>query len=114
MFNYMVENRLDSTFRALADPTRRGMLASLALGDKSVGELGEPFQMSFAGASKHVKVLEGAGLIKRRKAGRRQICSLKAAPLAEANAWLSQWEKFWGDRLDRLEAIFDAAEEEQR
>ena len=68
----MVEHRLDATFKALSDPTRRGMLASLALGDKSVGELGEPFAMTFAGAAKHVKVLESAGLIARRKAGRRQ------------------------------------------
>ena len=104
----MVESHLDSTFRALADPTRRGMLASLALGDKSIGELGEPFQMSFAGASKHVKVLESAGLVERRKAGRRQICRLKAEPLAEANAWLGQWEKFWSDRLDRLQAMIDS------
>ena len=100
----MVEDRLDITFRALADPTRRGMLASLALGDKSVGELGEPFRMTFAGASKHVKVLEGAGLVERRRAGRKQICSLKAEPLAEAETWLRQWERFWTQRLDRLEA----------
>ncbi|HEX5257316.1 MAG TPA: metalloregulator ArsR/SmtB family transcription factor [Sphingomicrobium sp.] len=103
----MVENRLDVTFRALADPTRRGMLASLALGDKSVGELGEPFHMTFAGAAKHVKVLESAGLIARRKAGRRQICTLKAEPLREAEHWLGQWEKFWSVRLDRLQALVE-------
>jgi DNA-binding transcriptional ArsR family regulator len=103
----MVEQRLDATFRALADPTRRGMLASLALGDKSVGELGEPFSMTFAGASKHVKVLESAGLIERRRAGRRQICTLKAEPMKEAEAWLRQWEKFWSARLDRLDALIE-------
>ncbi len=103
----MVEDRLDITFRALADPTRRGMLAKLALGDKSVGELGEPFQMTFAGAPKHVKVLESAGLVERRKAGRKQICTLKAEPLAEAEQWLRQWEKFWNVRLDRLHALVD-------
>jgi DNA-binding transcriptional ArsR family regulator len=103
----MVENRLDVTFHALADPTRRGMLASLALGDKSIGELSEPFRMTFAGAAKHVKVLEGAGLIERRKAGRKQICTLKAAPLAEAEAWLRQWEKFWSARLDRLQSLVE-------
>ena len=103
----MVENRLDVTFHALADPTRRGMLASLALGDKSIGELGEPFRMTFAGAAKHVKVLESAGLIERRKDGRRQICALKAEPLAEAERWLRQWEKFWTVRLDRLEALIE-------
>ena len=104
----MVENRLDVTFQALADPTRRGMLASLALGEKSIGELGEPFRMSFAGAAKHVKVLESAGLIARRKDGRRQICTLNAEPMAEADAWLRQWEQFWTVRLDRLEALIGA------
>lgn len=108
----MVE-RLDTTFHALADPTRRGMLASLALGDKSIGELGEPFAMSFAGAAKHVKVLENAGLIGRRREGRRQMCTLKAEPLAEAERWLSQWEKFWTVSLDRLEALIEQEREKQ-
>jgi DNA-binding transcriptional ArsR family regulator len=103
----MVDNRLDTTFRALADPTRRGMLATLALGDRSIGELGEPFAMSFAGAAKHVKVLESAGLLERRKTGRQQICSLKAEPLGEAEQWLRQWEKFWTGRLDRLQALVE-------
>ena len=103
--------QLDTIFQALADPTRRGMLASLALGEKSVGELGEPFDISFAGAAKHVKVLENAGLIDRRKAGRRQICSLRAAPLAEADKWLRQWEKFWTVRLDRLQALVESDKE---
>lgn len=109
----MVGNRLDVTFQALADPTRRGMLASLALGEKSIGELGDPFAMSFAGAAKHVKVLESAGLIKRRKAGRRQICTLRTEPLAEAERWLKQWEKFWTVRLDRLQAIIEADNKEK-
>ena len=109
----MVENRLDVTFQALADPTRRGMLASLALGEKSIGELGDPFAMSFAGAAKHVKVLESAGLIERRKSGRKQICTLRAEPLAEAERWLRQWEKFWTVRLDRLQAIIDAEKQEK-
>jgi DNA-binding transcriptional ArsR family regulator len=107
----MVENRLDATFQALSDPTRRGMLASLALGERSIGELGEPFAMSFAGAAKHVKVLESAGLIERRKAGRKQICSLRAEPLAEAERWLKQWEEFWTVRLDRLQAIIESDKE---
>jgi DNA-binding transcriptional ArsR family regulator len=101
----MVEDHLDVTFRALADPTRRGMLASLALGDKSVGELGEPFHMTFAGAAKHVKVLESAGLIARRRSGRKQICTLNAEPLRQAEEWLRQWEKFWSVRLDRLQPL---------
>jgi DNA-binding transcriptional ArsR family regulator len=110
IFNRMVENRLDMTFQALSDPTRRGMLASLALGERSIGELGEPFAMSFAGAAKHVKVLESAGLIERRKSGRRQICTLRAEPLAEAERWLRQWEKFWTVRLDRLQALVEKEE----
>ena len=109
----MVENRLDTTFQALADPTRRGMLANLALGEKSIGELGEPFAMSFAGAAKHVRVLESAGLIERRKAGRRQICTLRAEPLAEAERWLRQWEQFWTVRLDRLQALVEANTKEK-
>jgi len=90
------------------------MLASLALGEKSVGELAAPFAMSFAGASKHVKVLEGAGLIARRKVGRMQLCSLNAEPLAEAEQWLRQWEKFWTVRLDRLQVLVEADEESKR
>lgn len=100
----MVE-RLDATFHALADPTRRGMLATLALGERSIGELAEPYKMSFEGASKHIRVLEGAGLVARRKVGRTQICSLQAGPLGEADQWLRQWERFWNVRLDRLEAL---------
>jgi DNA-binding transcriptional ArsR family regulator len=113
IFNHMVEYRLDSTFHALADPTRRGMLATLALGEKSIGELAEPFAMTLAGASKHVKVLEGAGLVARRKAGRTYFCSLRAGPLAEADQWLRQWERFWTLRLDRLEALIAAEKQEK-
>ena len=109
----MVEQRLDTTFHALADPTRRGMLASLALGDKSIGELAEPFAMSFAGASKHVKVLEDAGLIARRKQGRTHIISIDAKPLEEAERWMRQWERFWNTRLDRLEAAIKADNKEK-
>jgi DNA-binding transcriptional ArsR family regulator len=111
----MVEQRLDAAFHALADPTRRGMLASLALGEKSVGELAAPFAMSFAGASKHVRVLEGAGLLARRKVGRMQMCTLKPEPLAAAEQWLRQWERFWSGKLDRLEALIerDKLEEEK-
>ena len=108
MLNHMVEHALDTTFHALADPTRRGMLASLALGEKSIGELAQPFAISFAGASKHVKVLEGAGLIARRKVGRMQVCRLQPEPLAQAELWLRQWERFWVNRLDRLEALIQA------
>jgi len=109
----MVEERLDTTFRALADPTRRGMLATLALGEKSIGELAEPFAMSFAGASKHVKVLEDAGLIARRRVGRTHLISIDAKPLEEAERWMRQWEKFWSVRLDRLEALIERDKEEK-
>lgn len=103
----MVE-RLNATFHALADPTRRAMLVELAAGERSIGALAEPFAMSFAGAAKHVKVLEAAGLVCRRKAGRLQLCRLQAEPLAEADAWLGQWAQLWTSRLDRLEALIDA------
>lgn len=112
MFNPMVE-RLDATFHALADPTRRGMLATLAAGETSIGELARPFAMSFAGASKHVKVLESAGLVARRKVGRTQLCRLNPTPLAEAGEWLRQWEQFWNHRLDTLEALLREAPPEE-
>jgi DNA-binding transcriptional ArsR family regulator len=111
--NHMVE-RLDATFHALADPTRRAMLVSLAVGERSIGELAAPHAMSFAGAAKHVQALERAGLVERRKAGRQQLCRLKAAPLKEANAWLRQWDQFWNTRLDVLEAIINAEKEKTR
>jgi DNA-binding transcriptional ArsR family regulator len=109
----MVEQRLDATFHALADPTRRGMLASLALGEKSIGELAEPFAMTFAGASKHVKVLEDAGLIVRRKMGRTHLIRIDAKPLEEAERWLRKWEKFWNASLDRLEAAIERDKKEK-
>ena len=104
----MVE-RLDMTFHALADPTRRGMLATLAQGEKSIGELAQPYAMTLAGASKHVQVLERAGLVTRRRDGRTHRCALKPAPLAEANQWLHPWAMFWNTRLDGLEALLREA-----
>jgi DNA-binding transcriptional ArsR family regulator len=108
ILNQMVQDRLDTTFHALADPTRRGMLANLTLGEKSIGELAQPFAMTFAGASKHVKVLEDAGLVSRRKVGRTHFCSLNPGPLGEADGWLRQWEKFWSVQLDRLQELVEA------
>lgn len=102
----MVE-RLDATFTALAHPTRRGILAALRAGEKSVGELAAPHQMSFAGAAKHVRVLERAGLLERRKVGRQVLCRLRPDPLREAGDYLRQWEQFWNQRLDALEALLD-------
>ncbi|MBX3577330.1 MAG: winged helix-turn-helix transcriptional regulator [Rhizobiaceae bacterium] len=99
---------LDAVFHALSDATRRRMLARLASGEASVGELARPFAMSFAGASKHVKVLESAGLVRRRIDGRIHHCRLEAAPLAEADAWLRHYERYWTRTLDRLEALLKA------
>jgi DNA-binding transcriptional ArsR family regulator len=106
IFNHMVEQhaeRLDAVFHALADPTRRAMLRRLAAGEHSIGELAMPFRMSFAGASKHVKVLESAGLIRREVQGRSHICRIEAAPLAAASDWLRFYQQFWTERLDALE-----------
>lgn len=96
---------LDAVFHALSDPTRRAMLHRLTIGEHSVSDLATPFQMSLAGASKHIKVLESAGLVRRRIEGRTHLCQLEAARLAEAQQWLSKYEKFWNTRLDDLEAI---------
>ena len=99
------ESRLSAVFHALGDPTRRRMLALLADADHTVSQLAEPFQMSLAAASKHIKALEGAGLIRREVQGRTHLCRLEAAPLAAADAWLAHYERFWSARLDRLEAL---------
>ena len=106
MFNRMVERitaDLDRVFAALADPTRRAMLRRLAGGERSVGELAEPFDMSFAAAAKHVKVLEEAGLLRRRIDGRSRRCRIEAGPLAQADRWLAYYQRFWSLRLDDLE-----------
>jgi DNA-binding transcriptional ArsR family regulator len=114
ILNYMVEDRaaaLDDVFHALADPTRRAMLRRLAGGARSVGELAQPFAMSFAAASKHVKVLETAGLVRRRVEGRRHVCRLETGPLATADAWLEFYRGFWRGRLDDLAAALAAEDE---
>jgi DNA-binding transcriptional ArsR family regulator len=103
--NHMVEQhaeRLDSVFHALADPTRRAILRRLAAGESSIGELAAPFKMTFAGASKHIKALERAGLVRRTVKGRTHLCRLEPDPLAEAHEWLRSYEQFWGEKLDLL------------
>ena len=100
---------LDSILRALADPTRRAMLRLLANGECSVGELAAPFHMSFAGAAKHVKALESAGLVSRTVAGRTHVCRLEAAPLAAVDEWLRFYEVFWRGRLDELHRVLSEA-----
>jgi len=102
--------RLDRVFHALADPTRRTMLASLREGERSVGELAAPHRISLAAASKHIKTLERAGLLKRTIVGRTHRCTLEPAPLAEADAWLRRYSAFWTDRLDALESLLQADE----
>ena len=99
------ESRLDAVFHALGDPTRRLMLRRLAQGEHTVGQLAEPFSMSLAAASKHIKALEGAGLILREVHGRTHVCQLNAAPLSAAHEWLRDYEQFWTKRLDRLEEL---------
>jgi DNA-binding transcriptional ArsR family regulator len=106
MFNFMVEQLdLDAVFHALADPTRRAMLRSLAGGERNIGQLAQPFAMSFAAASKHVKVLEGAGLVRRHVRGREHFCRIETKPLAAADEWLRDFEGFWNDQLDGLAAL---------
>lgn len=96
---------MDSVFHALAHGARRDMLGRLTYGELTVGELAEPLAMSLAAASKHIQVLERAGLLRRTVEGRRHVCQLDASPLASAAAWLLFYERFWEQRLDALEAI---------
>ena len=98
---------LDGVFAALSDPTRRAMLRRLAARERTIGELAEPFRMSFAAASKHVRVLERAGLLRRRVVGRSHICRIAPAPLAQAEGWLKYYERFWRGQLHALEAVLD-------
>jgi DNA-binding transcriptional ArsR family regulator len=96
-------DRLSETFSALADPTRRALLARLALGETSVSDLAKPFDMSLPAVSKHLKVLEKAQLIERGRDAQWRPCRLKAAPLKDASAWLEDYRSFWEARLDRLD-----------
>jgi DNA-binding transcriptional ArsR family regulator len=95
--------RLDATFSALADPTRRAILARLASGETSVSELAEPFEMSMPAISKHLKVLERAGLIERGREAQWRPCRLAPAPLKDASDWLDHYRRFWEESFDRLE-----------
>lgn len=97
--------RLDTVFHALGDATRRQMLRELTRGERTVSELAEPFSMSLAAASKHIKALENAGLIRREVRGRTHVCSLEPGPLASAHEWLGFYERYWTGRLDVLERL---------
>ena len=99
----MTPDALSNTFSALADPTRRAILARLALGELSVTELAQPFEMSMPAISKHLKVLERAGLITRGREAQWRPCSLKAAPLKDAAEWLERYRRFWEESFDRLD-----------
>jgi DNA-binding transcriptional ArsR family regulator len=102
------DTRLDSIFHALADPTRRAMLRSLASKNQSIGELAVPFTMTFPAASKHLRVLESAGLVSRTVRGRVHEFQIAAAPLAEADRWLHFYERLWNQQFDTLEALLEA------
>ena len=99
----MPTDRLSTTFSALADPTRRAILARLSLGETSVSELAEPFEMSLPAISKHLKVLERAGLVARGREAQWRPCRLEAGPMKDATAWLENYRQFWEQSFDRLE-----------
>lgn len=103
----MVEDRVGTVFAALADPTRRAIVARLADGHATVGELAEPFEMSLAAVSKHVKVLERAGLVSQERDGRLRRCRLEPAPLRDADAFLARYRPFWTSSLDALAELFE-------
>jgi DNA-binding transcriptional ArsR family regulator len=106
--------QLDATFAALADPTRRAILARLASGEATVNELAEPFSMSQPAISKHLKVLERAGLISRGRDAQRRPRRLEAGPLAEANAWLERYREFWEANFRRLDALLQELQTKPR
>jgi DNA-binding transcriptional ArsR family regulator len=110
----MVEQsvQLDNVFRALGDPTRRAMLRRLSAQERTVGELAEPFKMSLAAASKHIKTLENAGLLRRTVRGRTHYCQLNPQPLSDADEWLRSYERLWDKRLEALEALLRHPEKE--
>jgi DNA-binding transcriptional ArsR family regulator len=103
---------LDSTFAALSDPTRRAILATLSQGERSVSTLAAPLPMSLVAVGKHVAVLEKAGLVQSRKAGRTRICALTPAPLGRAADWIDEYRSFWTSRLDALASYLSNKQEE--
>ncbi len=108
LFNHLVHNamptdRLSATFAALADPTRRAILARLALGETSVTELAQPFEMSLPAVSKHLKVLERAGLIARGREAQWRPCRIEAHALKDVDDWLERYRRFWDESFDRLD-----------
>jgi DNA-binding transcriptional ArsR family regulator len=116
ILNHMVKHssQLDSTFGALADPTRRAILAALRLGDASVSELAGPHRMSLPAVMKHVRVLQGAGLVSQKKIGRTRSCRLAAKPLQEAEQWIAQYQSFWQRNFESLERFLKQAESQPK
>jgi DNA-binding transcriptional ArsR family regulator len=113
----MVESQattFDRVFHALGDGTRRQMLGALTNGERTVGQLAKPFAMSLAAASKHIKALEAAGLIRREVRGRTHYCRLDPGPLASAHQWLTTYERFWTGRLDALEDLLRKQDQKPR
>jgi len=112
-----MEDQLSTTFAALADPTRRAILAKLSLGETSVTDLARPFEMSLPAISKHLKVLEKAGLISRSRDAQWRPCKLEAAPLEEVAGWVEEYRRFWAESFDRLDvylAKVQAAEKKRK
>jgi DNA-binding transcriptional ArsR family regulator len=110
----MAPDRLNATFAALADPTRRAILARLASGNASVSELAEPFAMTQPAISKHLKVLERAGLISRGRDAQRRPRQLEAKPLAEATKWLERYRRYWEGNYERLDALLEVMKTTQK
>jgi DNA-binding transcriptional ArsR family regulator len=106
--------RLDATFAALADPTRRAILARLARGEASVMELAEPFDMSQPAISKHLKVLERAGLVSRGRDAQRRPCRLEARPLKDAEAWLERYREHWEETFEALDGVLEELKRDER
>ena len=106
MVEYSI-SELDATFGALSDPTRRALLARLVLGEATVSELAQPHEISLAGVSKHIQILERAGLVHRRKAGRTHFISLEASPMLGAFGWLAAYQDFWDESLDSLVGLLE-------
>lgn len=107
-------NALDATFGALADPTRRAILARLALGEASVKELAEPFAMSQPAISKHLRVLENAGLISRGRDAQRRPCRLEAQALGQASTWLEEYRQFWEESFERLDELLEEMKKQKK
>jgi DNA-binding transcriptional ArsR family regulator len=110
----MLSDHLSTTYAALADPTRRAILARLAVGEATVGELAEPFTMSLPAVSKHLKVLERAGLITRGRKAQWRPCRIEAGPLRDAAQWLEHYRRFWDDSFDRLDVYLEELQSGER